>query len=101
MKTPPKMCMSALSASDEARASVPRTLPEVVQLGETSLLPDFTGLSIAEVRKITAGAPLDVEIVGRGAAVAQEPSPGTLLRASDTAVRVWFSSPGAGADKEG
>jgi hypothetical protein len=44
------------------------------------LRPDFRGLSLEEVTRITAGQGLQVKVQGRGRAVAQEPPPGTILQ---------------------
>jgi hypothetical protein len=53
--------------------------PEVASFRGRVLLPDFRGLSVEEVTRITAGRGLRVKVQGRGRAVAQEPPPGTIL----------------------
>jgi cell division protein FtsI (penicillin-binding protein 3) len=53
------------------------------------LLPDFRGLSLEEVTRITAGQGLQVMVQGNGRVVAQEPPPGTILPAGGV-VRVLF-----------
>ncbi len=53
--------------------------PEFTQLGDRVLVPDLTGLTGEEVRKITERNAVLVEITGRGRVVAQEPSPGSVL----------------------
>jgi hypothetical protein len=58
------------------------------------LLPDFRGLSPEEVKRLTAGSRLNVEIHGRGLAVAQEPEPGTILAGASRRVRVRFAGGG-------
>ncbi|RIL06740.1 MAG: cell division protein [Proteobacteria bacterium] len=61
---------------------------------ERRLVPDLHGLTIEEVKKITAGVPVELEIFGRGRAVAQEPDPGTVLAGDRTRLRVRFSGDG-------
>ena len=68
-----------------------RDLPEIMQLGSSVLMPDLTGLSIAQVRKITAETRLVVELSGSGWAVSQEPSPGTVMYGHGPVLRVRFS----------
>jgi cell division protein FtsI (penicillin-binding protein 3) len=53
---------------------------EVASFRGRVLLPDFRGLSLEEVTRITAGQGLQVKVQGRGRAVAQEPPPGTILQ---------------------
>ena len=69
-----------------------RELPEITQLGSRVLMPDLTGLSIAQVRKITAETRLVVELSGSGWAVSQEPSPGTVMYGHGPVLRVRFSN---------
>jgi cell division protein FtsI (penicillin-binding protein 3) len=76
-----------------AQAAAPRPRP-LARFGDRVLLPDFRGLSIPEVRKLAASTPLDVEILGRGLAVAQEPDPGTILAGSSRRVQVRFAPEG-------
>jgi cell division protein FtsI (penicillin-binding protein 3) len=73
-----------------------RLLPEVARMGDRVLLPDFQGLSVAEVREITARHGLAVEISGGGRAIAQDPPPGTVILARGARIRVRF---GAGGDE--
>jgi cell division protein FtsI (penicillin-binding protein 3) len=54
------------------------------------LLPDFSGLSIDEVRQATRGTRLEVEMKGRGRVVSQEPAPGTILAGATRRVSVQF-----------
>jgi len=68
-----------------------RELPAIAQLGSRVLMPDLTGLSVAEVRKITAETRLVVELTGSGWAVSQEPSPGTVMYGRGPVLRVRFS----------
>jgi len=55
------------------------------------LVPDLRGKTIAEVKRLTAGVPVDLELFGRGRAVAQEPDPGTVLSTERTRLRVRFA----------
>jgi beta-lactam-binding protein with PASTA domain len=66
------------------------------------LLPDLRGLTVDEVKRITAEGALAVEISGSGRAIAQEPPPGTVLAAREGRVRVRFAQhPGVGREGEG
>jgi hypothetical protein len=64
------------------------------------LLPDFRGLSVDEVTRITAGRGLQVKVQGRGHAVAQEPPPGTILPAGGV-VHVEFRDARAARPRAG
>jgi cell division protein FtsI (penicillin-binding protein 3) len=81
--------------SDPAREeAAPEAPARVAQLGEQFLVPDFSGQSVAEVRRATAGTGLQVQTDGEGTAIEQDPAPGTILDASSSVVRVRFSGPG-------
>lgn len=80
------------ASPDESLAAAEASDVEIVRDGERVLLPDFRGLSVAEVRRLTAANELEVEILGRGRAVAQEPDPGTILAGRERRVRVRFDS---------
>jgi cell division protein FtsI (penicillin-binding protein 3) len=84
----------ATAAAIASQPAVARALPEVAKVGERILLPDFLGLSVAEVRQITASNGLRVEISGKGRAIAQDPPPGTVVAARGTRVRVRFGAAG-------
>jgi membrane peptidoglycan carboxypeptidase len=62
----------------------------VEQLGDALLVPDFTGRTLDEVRRATAGTRLRVELSGEGSVVGQDPAPGTILARSGK-VRVRFA----------
>jgi hypothetical protein len=62
--------------------------------GDRLFLPDFRGLTVAEVRAITAGQALDLEVVGEGRAIDQEPDPGTILAGTQKRIRVQFDRDG-------
>jgi membrane peptidoglycan carboxypeptidase len=80
------------SAAEAAPAEL-RAMPEMLQLSDRVLLPDLAGLTVAQVKAVTAKADLLVEISGRGRAVAQSPPAGTIV-ANDALVVVRFE-PGA------
>lgn len=64
------------------------------------LLPDFLGLSLEEVTRITAGQGLRVMVLGRGRAVAQEPPAGTILP-EGSVVHIEFRDAQAGQPRSG
>ena len=66
----------------------------LVQEGDRVLLPDFQGLTVAQVKKAAADARVVVEVEGQGRAVSQEPGPGTILSGGEKRVHVRFG-PGA------
>jgi cell division protein FtsI (penicillin-binding protein 3) len=66
----------------------------IATLHNRVLLPDFIGLSTDEVRRATIGIGLEVEMLGRGRAVSQDPAPGTILAGSTRRVSVRFATPG-------
>jgi cell division protein FtsI (penicillin-binding protein 3) len=68
---------------------------ELVGLGDRVLLPDFLGLTVAEVKQMTADGRLEVKISGQGHAVTQEPPPGTVFALSKGPVRIRFEARGA------
>jgi cell division protein FtsI (penicillin-binding protein 3) len=70
----------------------------VLSDGQRVFLPDFRGRTVAEVRAMTDGGPLEVEYVGIGRAVDQEPDPGTILGGQRKRIRIQFS---ADAGEEG
>ncbi len=90
----PKRVARPLPPVAARKAVAQRALPEVVTSGDRVLLPDFQGLSVAEVRQITARHGLRVEISGNGRAIAQDPPPGTVVAARGTRVRVRFRAAG-------
>lgn len=66
----------------------------VVQQEGRLLVPDLHGLTVAEVKRIVSQAPVELEVFGRGRAVAQEPDPGTVISDGRTRLRVRFAEPG-------
>jgi hypothetical protein len=73
---------------------------EIASFRDRVLLPDFRGLSVEEVTRITAGHGLRVKVQGRGRAIAQEPPPGTILPAG-AEVQVDFAGAQARAPRGG
>jgi hypothetical protein len=86
----------SLPVASPPRAPAQRAprLPEVARIGDRVLLPDLRGLSVEEVRKITAKHGLAVEVSGNGRAIAQEPPPGTVVAVRGARIHVRFSAPG-------
>ena len=66
----------------------------IATLDDRLLLPDFSGLSIAEVKRATTRIGLEVEMRGRGRAVSQYPAPGTILAGATRRVSVRFAPRG-------
>ncbi len=67
---------------------------EIVRLGDRLLLPDFRGLRPAEVARITREHALEVEMVGRGRAVAQQPAPGSVVAVGGGPLQLRFEGGG-------
>jgi cell division protein FtsI (penicillin-binding protein 3) len=88
------------AAAKPSRAPSPAAGPEVASFRDRVLLPDFRGLSVEEVTRITAGHGLRVKVQGRGRAVAQEPPPGTILPAG-AEVQVDFAGAQARVQRGG
>lgn len=87
---PAAPALPAVSAAPKKLAAA-----DVVVLDEGRLLvPDLHGKTLAEVKQITSGVPVELEVMGRGRAVAQEPVPGTVLPTGRTRLRVRFAEPG-------
>jgi len=84
---PPAAAQAVAAPTDDAD----RELPKIAKLGERVLMPDLTGFSVEQVRKITAKIRLVVEVSGSGWAVSQEPSPGTVMYGRGPVLRVRFS----------
>lgn len=98
----PAALPATLARAEAAPAPAPvsaappkRPLPELMELSGRVLLPDLAGLTVDQVKTITARARLVVEISGKGRAVAQSPPAGTIL-GNDALVVVRFE-PGAGS----
>ncbi len=73
-----------------AGASTGRELG-IASAGGRVLLPDFRGLSLPEVMHITSEHDLELQVRGRGRAVEQSPSPGTIVPANGARIRVRFA----------
>jgi cell division protein FtsI (penicillin-binding protein 3) len=93
---PPVSAAPAKTVSRPQPAAPSRPRPAVVEklvgLDDRVLLPDFRGLTVAEVRQMTAGGQLEVKISGEGHAVTQEPPPGTVFALNGTPVRIRFEA---------
>jgi len=63
----------------------------IVIVDDRLVVPDFQGLSAAQVKQATSGIGLEVEMLGRGRAVSQDPEPGTILAGSTRRVSVRFA----------
>ena len=66
----------------------------IVTLEDRLLLPDFSGLSTDEVKRATTRIGLQVKMQGRGRAVSQYPTPGTILAGATRRVSVRFAPRG-------
>jgi cell division protein FtsI (penicillin-binding protein 3) len=64
---------------------------DVTQADGRLLVPDLHGLTVDQVKRVVARAPVELEVFGRGRAVAQEPDPGTVLPGGRTRLRVRFA----------
>jgi cell division protein FtsI (penicillin-binding protein 3) len=68
------------SASIPAPAEGPAAPPaSAASLRDLVLLPDFSGLRVEEVTRITETARLIVRVVGEGRVIRQDPPPGTVV----------------------
>jgi cell division protein FtsI (penicillin-binding protein 3) len=96
---PPVSAAPAKTVSRAKRTASKRptrtVVEELVGLGDRVLLPDFRGLTVAEVKQMTADGRLEVTISGQGRAVTQEPPPGTVFALSKGPVRIRFEARGA------
>jgi cell division protein FtsI (penicillin-binding protein 3) len=72
----------------------PQPALTIVTLDDRLFLPDFSGLSIDEVKRATTRIGLKVEMQGRGRAVSQYPAPGTILAGTTRQVSVRFAPRG-------
>ncbi|MEE8581309.1 MAG: penicillin-binding protein [Myxococcota bacterium] len=92
-------------ASGESRSARSGSTPPAVEMrpvrstgwevaardDERVVLPDFRGLSLSQVREISAQNALELRVHGRGHAVEQDPAPGTILAGSLRRVWVRFA----------
>jgi cell division protein FtsI (penicillin-binding protein 3) len=84
--------VEAALAAKPARNPSSDIVEKLARLNDRVLLPDFLGLTVAEVRQITTDAALSVTISGQGRAVKQEPPPGTVVGVRAGSVRVVFET---------
>jgi hypothetical protein len=64
----------------------------MIRLDDRILLPDLRGLTVAEVKAVTQGVELVLDISGRGRAVAQNPPPGSIVAAREGRIQVRFET---------
>jgi membrane peptidoglycan carboxypeptidase len=85
-----------LAAADGAitDAEVAAIGSDVTQQDGRLLVPDLRGLTVDQVKRVVARVPVELEVFGRGRAVAQEPDPGTVLPGGRTRLRVRFAEQG-------
>jgi cell division protein FtsI (penicillin-binding protein 3) len=89
---------TAVAAAPPSRAASAAAQERVHSDGQRVFLPDFRGRTLAEVKAMTAGGPLEVEFVGSGRAVDQEPDPGTILAGARKRIRIQFAADAAGGE---
>jgi cell division protein FtsI (penicillin-binding protein 3) len=88
---PRKTAAPADASADAGDAAVG---DDVTQQDGRLLVPDLRGLTVDQVKRVVARAPVELEVFGRGRAVAQEPDPGTVLPGGRTRLRVRFAEQG-------
>jgi cell division protein FtsI (penicillin-binding protein 3) len=100
-ETPKKPAKSVAAARKEpvrvahVSAPPPLPLPTVVNLNGRIIVPDFRGLTVAQVMEITAAHDLGVTIFGNGRAVQQAPLPGSIVSHDEEGIRVVFETDAA------
>ncbi len=105
--TPQKKTAPRVVAKRETPAALPTPTParvrSVDELPHVSappppadplFVPDFRGETVASVRAMAKSEGIRLEVRGRGLAVKQHPSPGTIVVDADRSVWVAFSSDG-------
>ncbi len=107
---PPSAMTAAASAAPVSTAPRPAAVPPaqvstapppIVRFENRILLPDFRGLTVAEVTRIAAAGSLKLEVSGQGVAVGQDPPPGTVVPAHEGRVSVRFASRAGVAAEQG
>jgi len=94
-KTTGERKVAATSATRRKRTANTTTLPYVSAAPpEPLFVPDFRGETVASVRAMAKRERIRIEVRGRGLAVKQHPSPGTIVVGPDRNVWVAFSSDG-------
>ena len=89
---PPRVASKAATATNAP--------PTLARIDDRVLLPDLRGLTVAEVKRITAEGALVVEVSGSGRAIDQDPPPGTVLPARGGRVRVQFARQDRGSGED-
>jgi cell division protein FtsI (penicillin-binding protein 3) len=93
---PAAVSAAAPRPAEPARRGAPEAKPapgpqrELPSFRDRVLLPDFRGLTVAEVMRITESSGLHVKVSGHGRAVRQDPPPGTVV-AEEEGVRIEFA----------
>jgi cell division protein FtsI (penicillin-binding protein 3) len=73
--------------------AIDESAPDQVEEGEAgAIVPDFTGMSIAEALQAASRSGLQIEVDGTGFATAQSPGPGAVRPGA--ACRIVFTPPG-------
>lgn len=88
---PPAEEPEPVASAAPAPAPAPIADVEIVRHEDRVLLPDFRGLSVSEVMRITSEHDLELQVRGAGLAVEQDPQPGTIVRVDRGRVRVRFA----------
>jgi cell division protein FtsI (penicillin-binding protein 3) len=87
----------ATSAPDGGVEAGPNSRPAgaveaVASVDGRLLLPDFSGLTLGEARRLAEGSDLVLDVEGHGRAIAQDPAPGTILAGAARRVRIRFDA---------
>ena len=95
--TAPKAKLPATAKpADEQPGSERKTQPDA----QPVVIPDFRGETVAAARQLAARDALKIVVLGNGLAVAQDPTPGTVVSGPEKRVRVRFSN-GSGKNGRG
>jgi len=86
VSAPGETAVAAVPAGGSGRAGV-----EIIRYGDRVLLPDFRGLTLQEVMRITSQHAVELQFRGQGRAVEQEPLPGTIVAGDHPRVWVRFA----------
>jgi cell division protein FtsI (penicillin-binding protein 3) len=83
-----------------AEQPAPKPPPPVASLNGRVLLPDFRGLTAAEVMQITESHGLRVKVSGNGRAVGQHPPPGSVVGSGSGSIHVVFGAEAAHDERD-
>jgi cell division protein FtsI (penicillin-binding protein 3) len=73
-------------------ASVPAVDENGASPAGTVFVPEFRGSTVAEAKQLATEHTLEIELLGHGLAVAQDPAPGTILTGARRRVRIHFTT---------